>query len=140
MLVWESMNVFKIILSKRNLCPAKIFKSNNVNEWAGSRSNTSIEIVFNYYGKNQILVVSIFLFELRQIFMNLLIRKRSVSKYIFLLPLLNTLEWVAKRFSLSVIHRRHTDWLMLVYAQKLNKTFHEIKHISSRKETIVFLL
>lgn len=87
MLVWESMNVFKIILSKRNLCPAKIFKSNNVNEWAGSRSNTSIEIVFNYYGKNQILVVSIFLFELRQIFMNLLIRKRSVSKYIFLLPL-----------------------------------------------------
>lgn len=140
MLVWESMNVFKIILSKRNLCPAKIFKSNNVKEWAGSRSNTSIEIVFNYYGKNQIFVVSIFLFELRQIFMNLLIRKRSVSKYIFLLPLLNTLEWVAKRFSLSVIHRSHTDWFMLVYAQKLNKTFHEIKHISSRKETIVFLL
>lgn len=87
MLVWESMNVFKIILSKRNLCPAKIFKSNNVNEWAGSRSNTSIEIVFNYYGKNQIFVVKIFLFEIRQIFMNLLIRKRSVSKYIFLLPL-----------------------------------------------------
>lgn len=136
MLVWESMNVFKIILSKRNLCPAKIFKSNNVNEWAGSRSNTSIEIVFNYYGKNQIFVVKIFLFEIRQIFMNLLIRKRSVSKYIFLLPL----EWVAKRFSLSVIHRNHTDWFMLVYAQKLNKTFHEIKHISSRKETIVFLL
>lgn len=47
---------------------------------------------------------------------------------------------MAKRFSLSVIHRRHTDWFMLVYAQKLNKTFHEIKHISSRKETIVFLL
>lgn len=140
MLVWESMNVFKIILSKRNLCPAKIFKSNNVNEWAGSRSNTSIEIVFNYYGKNQIFVVSIFLFELRQIFMNLLIRKRSVSKYIFCYRCLNTLEWVAKRFSLSVIHRRHTDWFMLVYAQKLNKTFHEIKHISSRKETIVFLL
>lgn len=135
MLVWESMNVFKIILSKRNLCPAKIFKSNNVNEWAGSRSNTSIEIVFNYYGKNQILVVSIFLFELRQIFMNLLIRNTY-----FCYRCLNTLEWVAKRFSLSVIHRNHTDWFMLVYAQKLNKTFHEIKHISSRKETIVFLL
>lgn len=135
MLVWESMNVFKIILSKRNLCPAKIFKSNNVNEWAGSRSNTSIEIVFNYYGKNQILVVSIFLFELRQIFMNLLIRNTY-----FCYRCLNTLEWVSKRFSLSVIHRNHTDWFMLVYAQKLNKTFHEIKHISSRKETIVFLL
>lgn len=68
MLVWESMNNFLKILSKRNLCPVKIFKSNNVNEWAGSRSNTSIEIVFNYYGKNQIFVVSIFLFELRQIY------------------------------------------------------------------------
>lgn len=136
MLVWESMNVFKIILSKRNLCPAKIFKSNNVNEWAGSRSNTSIEIVFNYYGKNQILVVSIFLFELRQIFMNLLIRKRSVSKYIFLLPLFKYTWMGGKKIFLV----RDTDWFMLVYAQKLNKTFHEIKHISSRKETIVFLL
>lgn len=45
-----------------------------------------------------------------------------------------------KKIFLVRDNRRRTDRFMSVYAQKLNKTFHQIKHISSRKETIVFLL